>query len=678
MAVAVKPRAFALLAATLLILVGFQAAAEGGGLRSQLPEERVLVDPRLLQDAAHDVPAQRGVEGHREEVLAALVDELAMAPSLGRHVPAETGHRPKEAAPVHFPGEPGHSDVHRDDLGGEGAGGLVLPALAEFLQVERDALAGELQRLLLALRIDEEAGEAGDRGDMVAGSRVVLEDHAVLHGGTSPPGGHKAVAVAFLVVSVPHSGPWIFVAHTWLDLEITATDNGLVSKVIFVFKDTNTARDGMRHLGTDTWGTTFEIDFWGDYMAGYEVEAWGVDNALNIAKRTAGGGLTYALGKLVAGFLNWLLGPAVGGGTFGFFMGMLVGLFEDLSIFLHLGEIFDAIKQMPQLIAQIVGNPGMIIEMLKGMILGHLTRCNLVSPYGVTDAPPGADPLGWWGERVVKWFWGENDPAAGADAVTFVVACTVGSIIGYLVQQFLIGTGIAKFAKELKSGGKFAELGKKLGDAVKPLKKAADKAVEVAKSVAKKFTRAAGEAADRFLKKVGLGGEDAIEGLTSCVAHFGAANSCKFDKIAKEFGADAETAARKMAAEDPEGWTKFCKRLCSDRPNAGDGFQLERTGHWVDNKPPGTRITQVDGAADVVIKNSDGSIWKTFDQKTSGDWSKLTDQKFRNEMSKTWGHAKQAYGLTDKSQLVFEFQGLLPDNLKSILTGTGYSFVDGL
>ena len=79
-----------------------------------------------------------------------------------------------------------------------------------------------------------------------------------------------------------------------------------------------------------------------------------------------------------------------------------------------------------------------------------------------------------------------------------------------------------------------------------------------------------------------------------------------------------------------------------------------------------------------MIKNSDGSIWKTFDQKTSGDWSKLTDQKFRNMMSKNWDHAQGAYGLTSKSQLVFEFQGLLPDNLKSILTGTGYSFVDGL
>src|SRR3972149_3345712 len=115
-----RPLAFgALLAAALLVLVGFQAGAGEGSRPSQLPEELVLVDPRLLQDAAHDVPAQRGVEGHGEEVLASLADELAVAPPLGRPPPAAPGHGPEEAAPVDLPGEPSHSDVHRDDLRGD-------------------------------------------------------------------------------------------------------------------------------------------------------------------------------------------------------------------------------------------------------------------------------------------------------------------------------------------------------------------------------------------------------------------------------------------------------------------------------------------------------------------------------------------------------------------------------
>ncbi len=38
------------------------------------------------------------------------------------------------------------------------------------------------------------------------------------------------------------------------------------------------------------------------------------------------GGLTYLLGKLVAGFLSFLLGPAMAGAIFGFFLGFMAGL----------------------------------------------------------------------------------------------------------------------------------------------------------------------------------------------------------------------------------------------------------------------------------------------------------------------------------------------------------------
>lgn len=49
----------------------------------------------------------------------------------------------------------------------------------------------------------------------------------------------------------------------------------------------------------------------------------------------------------MAGFLSFLLGPAIGGAVFGFFLGMLVGLFEDLSMFLEIGEILGALTQPP-------------------------------------------------------------------------------------------------------------------------------------------------------------------------------------------------------------------------------------------------------------------------------------------------------------------------------------------
>ena len=351
---------------------------------------------------------------------------------------------------------------------------------------------------------------------------------------------------------------------------------------------------------------------------------------------------------------------------------MLVGLFEDLSIFLQIGEIAKAITELPRLIGQLAGNPSMLVALFVDMITAHMTRCMMVSPYG---RPEGT--MTQWANWVAELFFG-GKPGGDDRSIVFGVACTAGSIVGYLVQQFLIGQGSRRSSGSRREVSKFASLGKKLADGAKAVKDSVGKVTKVAKSSAQKFTRAAGEAAERFMKRVGLKGDDAFEGLTRCVTRFGGSNSCDFPKIAKRFGADAETAARKMAAENPQGWTKFCKRLCSDSPNAGDAFQLKRTGHWIDNKPPGTKLAEVDGAADVVIKNADGSIWKTFDQKTSRDWSRLTDQMFRTELSKTWGHAKQAYGLTDKAQLVFEFAGQLPNRLKAILTNTGYAFVDGL
>lgn len=139
------------------------------------------------------------------------------------------------------------------------------------------------------------------------------------------------------------------------------------------------------------------------------------DNAGNVGARTAGGGLTYLLGKLVAGFLSFLLGPAIGGAVFGFFLGMLVGLFEDLSIFLHIGDIAKAITELPRLIGQLAGNPSILVALFVDMIHAHLTRCMMVNPYGT----PSGDPA-TWSNWIASRFFG-NEPGQvgfGEDAST--------------------------------------------------------------------------------------------------------------------------------------------------------------------------------------------------------------------------------------------------------------------
>ena len=132
---------------------------------------------------------------------------------------------------------------------------------------------------------------------------------------------------------------------------------------------------------------------------------------------------------------------------FGFFLGMAVGLFEDLSIFLHIHEIFGAITQLPALIGSLT-NVSLVKALILDFIVGHMTRCNMVSPYSTSASP---DDQGWWAERIVKRFFNAPDPegAGYGDAVVFAAACTVASIVGYLVQQFIIGTGIAKVAGKI-------------------------------------------------------------------------------------------------------------------------------------------------------------------------------------------------------------------------------------
>src|SRR3990170_5321914 len=114
----------------------------------------------------------------------------AASPHANRSAPSPGGTVARRS-----PGQPGPSDVHRHDLRGRGPGTPLRGGLPELFQVEDDALLRELQRLLLGLRVDEEAGQSGDRGDGVTGFRVAFEDDAVLHGiptGAAPNKGNAA------------------------------------------------------------------------------------------------------------------------------------------------------------------------------------------------------------------------------------------------------------------------------------------------------------------------------------------------------------------------------------------------------------------------------------------------------------------------------------------------------
>ncbi len=466
------------------------------------------------------------------------------------------------------------------------------------------------------------------------------------------------------------------IVHSWLTLTVDATDNGRVASVTFRFVDNGRTVVDPYPSGS-TYTATFEIDFWADYVLGWEGEVKAADLAGNVMATQTGGGLQYVIGGIVAGILSMFLGPEMAGGVLGFFMGFAQGLFEDLTIFLHLGELWDAIQQLPKLIGQVLGNPSVLLTMIVDMVDGVLAKANLVNPFGRSSMGAAS-----FADVLVKFFWRLFNPSVVVPSLgendRFGLSFGVSHLIGYFIQQFLVGTGLVKVFGKLNDLGKLGKVGKAVEAGVDAVKAAARKVARAAKAAIAGLGRGIAEAVERFLGRFALkSADDLAEGTARFVAKFGD-DPAVLQKIAdnvRYFGASDD--ALKLAKNAPEGWDAFLERIVKGG-DAGDGFQLKRTAHWIDEKPLGTVIDKVDDTADIVIRNSDGSLWKAIEQKTSADWSKLTERHFRDMLSAKWGRAKMTYGLTEKSQLLFEFQGTLPSNLRSILEGTGYSFVDGL
>ncbi len=166
------------------------------------------------------------------------------------------------------------------------------------------------------------------------------------------------------------------VVHTWLTLTVTATDNVHVANVTFRLVDTGATLVDP-YDGNDVYTATFEIDFWMDYVLGYEAEAKAYDLAGNVMGTQTGGGLQYVLGKLVAGILSFFLGPELAGGVLGFFMGFAAGLFEDLTIFLHIKETWDAIQQLPKILGMVLGRSGLSTDTCRIPFAFSRTRSGL-------------------------------------------------------------------------------------------------------------------------------------------------------------------------------------------------------------------------------------------------------------------------------------------------------------
>ena len=195
----------------------------------------------------------------------------------------------------------------------------------------------------------------------------------------------------------------------------------------------------------------------------------------------------------------------------------------------------------------------------------------MVSPYSTGASP---DDQGWWAERIVKRFFNAPDPegAQYGDAVVFAAACTVASIVGYLVQQFIIGTGIAKVA------GKIADvtgLAKKLTQAGKSLSKTVDKVRDVARG-AKDFLRGTAEAMKETLEAIGQRIRKGMQGAIHCAARLGLSGNC--EKFAKFVG-------RRLGPEFADEAFGVCTNLCK---HASGNVFVHGLDNWFDDISEGS------------------------------------------------------------------------------------------
>jgi beta propeller repeat protein len=300
------------------------------------------------------------------------------------------------------------------------------------------------------------------------------------------------------------------VEKVYLRITVKVTDNVEIEYVNITFKD-NGKKYQAESIGNDKYRTKFEIDFWEDYTYGYEVDVKVYDIAGNEMGYVVGGGLQYVVGKLVGAILSFFTGPFIAGTVMGFFVGMLSGIFEDLSIFLQIGEIFDGLTQIGTLIPQLISNPGMIWEMIKNSL------------YGIINKAFNFNPFGQGGYTVVQWVdnvtnlvsdffdnWNVDDEELqnfiSADANKFNLAFTAAYLVGYIIQQMMVGGFmlVGKLNEGANIVGNLRKIGSKLKDGVKAVGRMVKNGASKAKMIAKGFLDKIADKVCKYIDDLGM------------------------------------------------------------------------------------------------------------------------------------------------------------------------------
>lgn len=361
----------------------------------------------------------------------------------------------------------------------------------------------------------------------------------------------------------------------------------------------------------------FDLNFWEDAFAGYKIQIKGIGfGSQPIETPPIPGGLKSMLDKLTALFLG-LINPVYAGFITGFLEGFGKGLYEDLSTFLNIKELWNGLKQIPSAISSIVKELGTFVkQMFQDMINNIVLGAKIASPFHGSQSERSLD-FDWISLIIgivtdssgnldldIRNMVEKIQDIVSSKFQSFITARVIGHFVGYIIEQFVIDV--------MGTGG--AALVTKIGDV--------SQVANIVSKVTKGLSKAAG-AVKKGISKIGLICRKVKEGIQRAIARI----SLWYKKTFKYSNVE-DFATWMNKIDDPLVANRFIKGLETGMPNpdclnrafksfADDGFDLKAI-----------KKVDKDGLLDVTKKGADlkgEEFAKWFDEFTDGgnDFTKL-------------------------------------------------------
>ncbi|UCE36064.1 MAG: EndoU domain-containing protein [Thermoplasmata archaeon] len=196
----------------------------------------------------------------------------------------------------------------------------------------------------------------------------------------------------------------------------------------------------------------------------------------------------------------------------GFFTGFATGIFDDLSIFFQIGEIFNGLKEIGKLIPTLLFDTGLFFEMFKNSLYGIINKAFNFNPFN----DGGDHTVQQWFDNITDLMedffdnWALNDQSnidfISTDENKFNLAFTAAHLVGYIIQQMMVGGFLLLGAAADAAGiaGKLGSITSKLKDGISAVGKMIKRGASKAKLVAKGFLNKVADKVCKYIDDLGM------------------------------------------------------------------------------------------------------------------------------------------------------------------------------